>query len=82
MSNQVIKFIRRKDFELVRELGRGACGRTVLLADPIIDEKFVCKKYSPMYDELIDELYGNFVEEIKLCIFDIFKAEVRGKKSF
>ncbi|OAI20753.1 hypothetical protein A1507_04675 [Methylomonas koyamae] len=66
MSKQLIKFIRRKDFELVRELGRGACGRTVLLEDPIIDEKFVCKKYSPMYEELTDELYGNFVEEIKL----------------
>ncbi|WP_444922568.1 protein kinase family protein [Microbulbifer sp. CnH-101-G] len=66
MSKQLIKFIRRKDFELVRELGRGACGRTVLLDDPIIDERFVCKKYSPMYDELTDELYGNFVEEIKL----------------
>lgn len=66
MSTQLIKFIRRKDFELVRELGRGACGRTVLLDDPIIGESFVCKKYSPMYDELTDELYGNFVEEIKL----------------
>lgn len=66
MSKQLIKFIRRKDFELVRELGRGACGRTVLLEDPIIDEKFVCKKYSPMYEDLTDDLYGNFVEEIKL----------------
>jgi serine/threonine protein kinase len=66
MSNQIIKFIRRKDFELIQELGRGACGRTVLLDDPIIGERFVCKKYAPMYEELTDELYGNFVEEIKL----------------
>ena len=66
MNNQIVKFIRRKDFELIKELGRGACGRTVLLDDPIIGERFVCKKYAPMYEELTDELYGNFVEEIKL----------------
>lgn len=66
MNNQIVKFIRRKDFELIEELGRGACGRTVLLDDPIIGERFVCKKYAPMYEELTDELYGNFVEEIKL----------------
>lgn len=66
MENQIVKFIRRKDFELVEELGRGACGRTVLLDDPIIGERFVCKKYAPIYEELTDELYGNFVEEIKL----------------
>lgn len=66
MENKIVKFIRRKDFELIEELGRGACGRTVLLDDPIIGERFVCKKYAPMYEELTDELYGNFVEEIKL----------------
>jgi serine/threonine protein kinase len=66
MGNQILKVIRRKDFELIEELGRGACGRTVLLNDPIIGERFVCKKYAPMYEELTDELYGNFVEEIKL----------------
>ncbi len=66
MNKQIVKFIRRKDFELIREIGSGACGRTVLLEDPIIKERFVCKKYSPMYDELTDELYVNFVEEIKI----------------
>jgi eukaryotic-like serine/threonine-protein kinase len=65
MENQIIKFVRRKDFELIKELGQGACGRTVLLNDPIIDEQFVCKKYSPMYDNLIDIFYDNFVKEIK-----------------
>lgn len=65
MENQIIKFIRRKDFELLEELGQGACGRTVLLHDPIIDEKFVCKKYSPIHDDLIDKFYDNFVQEIK-----------------
>lgn len=66
MDKQIVKFLRRKDFELIEELGRGACGRTVLLDDPIIGERFVCKKYAPMYEELTDELYGSFVEEIKL----------------
>ncbi|WP_417437244.1 protein kinase family protein [Idiomarina abyssalis] len=66
MSKQLVKFIRRKDFELIRELGQGACGRTVLLDDPVINEKFVCKKYSPIYEALTDDLYEKFVEEIKL----------------
>ncbi len=65
MSKEVIKFIRRKDYEKVEDLGRGSCGRTVLLNDPIIDEKFVCKKYSPMHDEFTVKLYKRFVKEIK-----------------
>lgn len=66
MTNQIIKFIRRKDFEFIKELGRGACGRTILLKDPVIGETFVCKKYTPLYEELTEELYEKFVQEIKL----------------
>ncbi|OQW38636.1 MAG: kinase [Proteobacteria bacterium SG_bin4] len=66
MKQQLVKFLRRKDFELVRELGRGACGKTVLLHDPVIAENFVCKKYSPLQEEHKEELYSNFVHEIKL----------------
>jgi serine/threonine-protein kinase len=66
MSEDIVKFIRRKDLLLVRELGEGACGKTVLLHDDIIDEYFVCKKYAPYDNYLRPELFKNFIREIKL----------------
>lgn len=66
MSEQIIKFIRKKDFTYIRDLGQGACGKTVLLHDPVIDEHFVCKKFLPIYEPLKQELFRNFVREIKL----------------
>ncbi|WP_320006315.1 protein kinase family protein [Maridesulfovibrio sp.] len=62
----LIKFIRRKDYEFIKELGQGGCGKTVLLRDPTIDEDFVCKKYAPRVDDLKDDLFPNFVREIKI----------------
>lgn len=66
MSDSFVQFIRKRDYRLVRELGQGACGRTVLLHDEVIDEDFVCKKYSPIADELKEALFKNFIQEIKL----------------
>ena len=66
MKNEIIEFIRKKDYVFVKELGQGACGKTVLLRDDIIEENFVCKKYSPAFDEDKEILFRNFVEEIKL----------------
>ncbi|MCG9892690.1 MAG: protein kinase [Thermosynechococcaceae cyanobacterium MS004] len=58
--------MRKRDYQLIRELGAGACGKTVLLYDDVIDEHFVCKKYHP-YDEAVrEELFGGFLREIKL----------------
>jgi serine/threonine-protein kinase len=51
---------------LRHELGQGACGKTVLLYDDVIDEHFVCKKYSPLMDEWRETLFKGFVSEIKL----------------
>ncbi len=65
-KGEAINFIRQKDYEFIKELGQGGCGKTVLLRDPIIDEEFVCKKYSPYYEELMDELFPNFIREIKI----------------
>lgn len=48
------------------ELGRGACGVTVLLHDEAIDELFVCKKYAPSQDAWREQLFASFVREIKL----------------
>ncbi len=61
-----ITFLRRRDYQLVRELGTGACGKTVLLLDEQIDEHFVCKKFSPSSEDNRSELFGNFLREIKL----------------
>ncbi|MFH1498894.1 MAG: protein kinase, partial [Verrucomicrobiota bacterium] len=63
-----VKFLRQKDYTLVRELGRGACGVTVLLNDPSIDHQLVCKKFAPssVPDSWRMELFVNFVSEIKV----------------
>jgi hypothetical protein len=65
-TNELVSFIRRRDYRLVRELGQGACGKTVLLYDDQIDEHFVCKKYLPYSESQRETLYANFVREIKL----------------
>lgn len=64
--NEIIQFLRRRDYTLVQELGQGACGKTVLLHDPQIDEHFVCKKYVPYSETHRQELFSSFVLEIKL----------------
>lgn len=61
----IIEFPRSKDYKFEKSLGQGACGLTVLLHDPTIDEKFVCKKYAPIYEEYREELFVNFIREIK-----------------
>lgn len=66
MENEIIKFIRQKDYKLIKEIGQGGFGRTVLLHDEIIDSLFVCKKYSPYYEDLKEEFFKNFIQEIKL----------------
>ena len=64
MEERIIEFLRKRDYVLVRELGEGACGKTVLLRDDTIDEQLVCKKYHPY--EQSQELYSNFLREIRL----------------
>ena len=66
MNEEIVKFIRRHDYQLVKELGQGACGKTVLLYDDQIDEQFVCKKFTPCYEERRQELFDNFVRETKI----------------
>lgn len=65
-GGDVIEFVRKRDYVFVQEMGQGACGKTVLLRDDVINEHFVCKKYSPMYEEHKDVLFSNFIREIKL----------------
>ena len=65
-ESRIVEFLRQKDYRLVRELGSGACGRTVLLHDELIDEHFVCKKFAPRPGLEREKLFGNFRREIKL----------------
>jgi serine/threonine-protein kinase len=62
----VIQFIRKRDYVYVRELGQGACGRTVLLHDDLLDAHLVCKKYTPYDESDRRKLYDNFVRETKI----------------
>ena len=66
MDKKEIQFIRTRDYVLVRELGRGACGNTVLLRDEFLEQDFVCKKYAPLEGLDKEVLFKNFLREIKL----------------
>lgn len=65
-ENEIIKFIRQRDFEFKTSLGKGAFGETVLLKDNDINHEFVCKKYSPYKKAVEEKYYKNFVHEIRL----------------
>lgn len=65
-DSTIVPFLRKRDYRMVRELGQGACGKTVLLFDDIIDEHFVCKKYHPYDESVREELFEGFLREIKL----------------
>ncbi len=62
----LVHFVRRRDYVFVKALGQGACGQTVLLRDEVIDGYFVCKKYIPFSETHRQELFKNFLREIKL----------------
>lgn len=66
MEDNVVEFLRKRDYILEKELGQGACGKTVLLYDDILNEYFVCKKYSPYSEGLRQELFARFLGEIRL----------------
>lgn len=63
---KLVQFLRKRDYSFVKELGSGSCGETILLHDEIIDSYFVCKKYNPIIESSREELYQNFLREIKL----------------
>jgi eukaryotic-like serine/threonine-protein kinase len=65
-GERLIEFLRKRDYILERELGSGACGKTVLLRDNILEQHFVCKKYSPIVEQMREPLFAGFVNEIKL----------------
>ena len=71
----VIQFLRKRDYIFVKELGAGACGKTVLLHDDLITQDFVCKKFAPCVEDGRQELFSSFVREIKL-LHQVFHENV------
>lgn len=50
MEKSLVQFVREKDYNVIRDIGQGGTGKTILLEDQTIDECLVCKKYSPYYE--------------------------------
>ena len=65
-SKKIVEFVRTKNFKFIKDIGQGGTGRTVLLRDEVIDEDFVCKKYSPLFEEHKQQFFSNFIDEIKI----------------
>lgn len=65
-GEKIVEFLRKKDFILIKDLGQGACGKTVLLRDDLIDEYFVCKKFQPFDEASRNELFNKFIDEVKI----------------
>ncbi len=61
---EVISFTRSKNYEFKKDLGNGACGKAVLLFDPLIKENFACKKYEPLNPSW--DFFDRFLNEIKM----------------
>jgi len=66
INKEIIKFIKQKEYKVIKELGQGGLGKTVLILDQELGEQFVCKKYSPYDDALKEEYYDYFKNEIKV----------------
>ena len=66
MKEKIVEFVRSKNFRLIKSVGQGGTGKTVLLRDDTIEEDFICKKYSPYYPEQKELYFSNFVHEIKI----------------
>lgn len=65
-KNSQIQFLRQKDYRYIDDIGQGGTGRTILIEDELINESFVCKKYSPYYEEDKEIYYQYFKNEIKI----------------
>lgn len=66
-NGDIIPFVKQKDYIMVNnDLGGGSFGKAVLLQDPFINELIVAKKYEPIYEEIKEKFYKNFLDEIKI----------------
>lgn len=76
-KDQIIEFLRKKDYKFLEEIGQGGTGKTILLQDELIDEIFVCKKYQPFYKEHTELYFKYFKDEIKILHTVYHKNVVR-----
>lgn len=66
-NGDIVTFLKQKDYKMINnDLGGGSFGKTVLLQDPFIDELFVAKMYKPMYEDIKEKFFANFLDEIKI----------------
>lgn len=66
-NGDIVTFLKQKDYKMINDnLGGGSFGKAVLLQDPFINELFVAKMYKPMYEEIKERYYANFLDEIKI----------------
>ncbi len=65
-KNDQIEFLRKKSYIFQEDIGQGGTGKTILIKDELIDDVFVCKKYSPFYPEDKVTYFRYFIDEIKL----------------
>ena len=64
--NDQIEFLRKKNYIFQEDIGQVGTGKTILIKDELIDEVFVCKKYSPFFPEDKETYFKYFIDEIKL----------------
>lgn len=66
-KGDIVQFFRRKDYILEDpSLGGGSFGSTVLLRDPVLDMRLVAKKFDPSNEQLRDDGFERFKDEIKI----------------
>lgn len=65
-KNDPIKFLRKKNYVFLDNIGQGGTGKTILIKDELIGEVFVCKKYSPFYSQDKETYFKYFIDEIRL----------------
>jgi serine/threonine-protein kinase len=66
MKTKIIEFLRSKDYVFIKNIGQGGTGKTILIKDEEINELFICKKYSPIYEEDKTKYFNYFINEIKI----------------
>lgn len=75
MPNDIVSFVRRKDFLLLDYLGHGGFGETAALLDQEMSMVFVCKKYQPHSDQIKEKYYQYFKNEIKV-MFQLYHPNI------
>lgn len=74
-SGEEIRFWKPKSYEFIKALKSGGTGKTILMQDTTINEKFVCKKYDPEQKEYEEEFYTRFVDEIKI-MYSVYNSNI------